>query len=85
MTSTHSDIHQEQSVPSGPSPISTISVAVAESEESIDYRMERSEAPPRPLPPHNDYGTLEDSLANCKNLVPKKPKGDFVKFYEKDR
>ncbi|XP_065178970.1 EF-hand domain-containing family member C2-like [Sycon ciliatum] len=57
----------------------------AESEESIDYRMERSEAPPRPLPPHNDYGTLEDSLANCKNLVPKKPKGDFVKFYEKDR
>lgn len=40
---------------------------------------------PRVMPPYNGFGSEEDSLANCINLIPKPPKRDFVKFMEKDR
>ncbi|VDP29253.1 unnamed protein product [Echinostoma caproni] len=36
-------------------------------------------------PPYNGWGSEEDSLANCKGLIPIPPKGDFRKFIEKDR
>ncbi len=37
------------------------------------------------VPPYNGFGSEEDSLATCKQLIPKPPRKDFVKFMEKDR
>ena len=37
------------------------------------------------MPPYNGFGSEEDSLASCQQLIPKPPKRDFVKFMEKDR
>ncbi|KAF5401090.1 EF-hand domain containing 2 [Paragonimus heterotremus] len=36
-------------------------------------------------PPYNGWGSEEDSLANCKGLIPVPPKGDFAKFMSKDK
>lgn len=36
------------------------------------------------LPPHNGYGTLEDSQQHCTSLLPKPPKKDFHKLMNKD-
>ncbi|CAD7701459.1 unnamed protein product [Ostreobium quekettii] len=36
------------------------------------------------LPPHNDYGTLEDTQQNCLSLLPKPPKKNFHKLMNKD-
>lgn len=36
------------------------------------------------LPPHNGYGTLEDSQQHCTNLLPKPPKKNFHKLMNKD-
>lgn len=35
-------------------------------------------------PPYNGYGSLEDSLQNCKSLVPSPPKKDMIKMLEND-
>ncbi|VDL98195.1 unnamed protein product [Schistocephalus solidus] len=48
----------------------------------------RTACPQPPLnknPPYNGWGSDEDSLANCKGLIPKPPPKDFVKFMEKDK
>ncbi|CAH8502074.1 unnamed protein product [Dicrocoelium dendriticum] len=39
----------------------------------------------RENPPYNGWGSEEDSLANCKSIIPVAPKGDFVKFMTKDK
>ena len=36
------------------------------------------------MPPYNGYGTEEDSLGNCTRLIPKPPKKDLTKFWNKD-
>lgn len=36
------------------------------------------------LPPHNGYGTLEDSQQHCMSLLPKPPKKNFHKLMNKD-
>ncbi|VDD74878.1 unnamed protein product [Mesocestoides corti] len=50
-------------------------------------------APPKPDcghppqkedPPYNGWGTDEDSLTNCRSLLPVPPPTDFAKFMEKD-
>lgn len=41
---------------------------------------------PQPsLPPHNGFGSQEDSKQNCVMLVPKPPKKDFLKLMNKDQ
>ena len=35
--------------------------------------------------PFNGWGTEEDSLRNCNNLIPKAPTQDIAKFLAKDR
>lgn len=37
------------------------------------------------LPPHNGFGSLEDSKQNCIMLIPKPPKKDFLRLMNKDR
>ena len=39
----------------------------------------------REMPPFNGYGTEEDSIGNCRNVIPKAPQRDFVKFMAHDR
>ncbi|KAA0190063.1 EF-hand domain-containing family member C2, partial [Fasciolopsis buskii] len=39
----------------------------------------------REIPPYNGWGSEEDSLANCKGLIPVPPKGDFAKFVAMDK
>lgn len=36
------------------------------------------------LPPYNGFGTVEDSIGSCKNLVLKPPKRDFNKLFENE-
>jgi len=36
------------------------------------------------IPPHNGFGSLEDSMQNCLALVPQPPKKDFIKMLEND-
>ncbi|KAJ8270496.1 hypothetical protein GJAV_G00115530 [Gymnothorax javanicus] len=38
----------------------------------------------RELPPYNGFGSLEDSLQNCKFLIPEPPKKDLLKMLEND-
>jgi len=52
----------------------------------VDHRVNRIDvAPPPelvpevPLPPYNGFGDQQDSVENCKHLVPKPPKKDFHK------
>ena len=37
------------------------------------------------IPPYNGFGSEEDSLGYCFNLMPKPPQRDFVKFMAHDR
>ena len=36
-------------------------------------------------PPYNGFGGEEDSLGNCKDLIPKPPRKNFIQFMEKDK
>jgi EF-hand domain-containing protein 1 len=36
------------------------------------------------IPPYNGYGSVEDSLGSCRNLVLKPPKKDFIKMLENE-
>jgi len=36
------------------------------------------------IPPHNGFGSLQDSLQNCLSLVAQPPKKDFIKMLEND-
>ncbi len=38
---------------------------------------------PRELPPYNGFGQEEDTVGNCKALIPKPPKKDLTKFFDK--
>ncbi|XP_060762526.1 EF-hand domain-containing protein 1-like [Neoarius graeffei] len=38
----------------------------------------------RVIPPYNGFGSLEDSLQNCRNLIPQPPKKDLIKLLEND-
>ena len=40
--------------------------------------------PPRTLPPHNGFGSPEDSLQSCLSLVPQPPRKDVLKMLEND-
>ena len=42
-------------------------------------------AVPRIMHAYNGFGTEEDSLATCVDLVPKPHKKDFIKFMQHDR
>lgn len=48
-------------------------------EEEYEYRI-----PSARLPPHNGYGTEEDSLGSVKHLVPRVPRKDFHKLLKYD-
>ena len=37
------------------------------------------------VPPHNGFGSDEDSLGNCLSLLPKPPKRDFSRFMALDK
>lgn len=37
------------------------------------------------VPPHNGFGSEEDSLSNCYNLIPKPPKLDMAKMFAYDK
>ena len=37
------------------------------------------------IPPHNGFGSDEDSLGNCLSLLPKPPKRDFGRFMQLDK
>lgn len=65
--------------------LAAIPFCVSENEEAIQYRGDKLPPVPRSLPPHNRFGDPEDAIQNCKFLIPKAPKKDFLKFYEKDR
>ncbi|GAB4821744.1 hypothetical protein N2152v2_008790 [Parachlorella kessleri] len=51
----------------------------------IDVSEPRKPLPKPSLPPHNGYGSLEDSLQNCVKLVPTAPKRDLLALMNKDR
>ncbi|CAJ1078908.1 EF-hand domain-containing family member C2 [Xyrichtys novacula] len=51
----------------------------------VQYKAPPDPKPPRMMPPYNGFGSEEDSLGFCKNLLPKPPQRDFHKFMEKDR
>lgn len=52
---------------------------------AINYKEGFEGSRAREIPPYNGFGSEEDSMANCLNLIPKPPKRDFVKFMQKDR
>jgi len=39
---------------------------------------------PRAVPPHNGFGSDDDSLGNCLSLMPKPPRRDFARFMQLD-
>lgn len=39
----------------------------------------------RVLPPYNGFGIYEDTVQNCKSLLPQPPKKDVLKFMKLDR
>ena len=39
---------------------------------------------PRAVPPHNGFGSDDDSLGNCLSLMPKPPRRDFTRFMQLD-
>lgn len=43
------------------------------------------EIPPSKTPPHNGYGTEEDSMGSVKHLIPRVPRKDFHKLLKFDR
>eukprot|EP00899_Mesostigma_viride_P022957 jgi/Mesvir1/3846/Mv19812-RA.1 len=51
----------------------------------IDVSEEAPALPQAAVPPHNGFGSREDTLQNCISLVPKPPKKDFHKLMEKDK
>jgi len=53
--------------------------------KSITYKTDPASSKSKEIPPYNGFGSEEDSLCNCLNLIPKPPKRDFIKFMEKDR
>lgn len=56
-----------------------------EDSQPVQYKTLPAPKPPRTVPPYNGFGSEEDSLGSCLNLLPKPPKKDFRKFMEKDR
>lgn len=51
--------------------------------EMQDGHMEAEQPPTAILPPYNGYGSLEDSAENCKHLIPRPPKKDYNKLFQK--
>jgi hypothetical protein len=41
--------------------------------------------PANPVPPHNGYGTEEDSIGNVLKLMPNPPKADMYKIFDNDQ
>eukprot|EP00210_Caulerpa_lentillifera_P006079 g5808.t1 len=52
---------------------------------TIDITLDEKRHIKPALPPHNGFGSLEDSKQNCIMLIPKPPKKDFLKLMNKDR
>lgn len=50
----------------------------------IDIKEETTELRTPSLPPHNGFGSREDTKQNCVMLIPKPPKKDFLKLMNKD-
>lgn len=50
----------------------------------IPFPDESKPGAPREVPPYNGFGSEDDSLANCKDLIPKPPKKDLAKFFDKE-
>uniref|UniRef100_A0A1Y1MR06 DM10 domain-containing protein n=3 Tax=Photinus pyralis TaxID=7054 RepID=A0A1Y1MR06_PHOPY len=46
---------------------------------AIPYKPKPKEPPPRPVPPHDGLGTLEDSIQNTKYFLPQPPRKDVVR------
>ncbi len=52
--------------------------------DAIPLKKARPNVMYNPVPPHNGYGTAEDSLGYCYNLQPKPPKFDMKKMFKQD-
>ena len=52
---------------------------------AIDVMEPVKPAPVRSLPPHNGFGSAEDSAQNCLNLLPRPPRKDIYKLVQKHR
>lgn len=50
----------------------------------IPFPEEAKPAASQEIPPYNGYGAEEDSLQNCVSLIPKPPKKDLTKFFDKE-
>ena len=50
----------------------------------IDIESPQSSLRQPELPPYNGYGTIEDSIQNCRSLIPQPPKKDFIRMLEND-
>ena len=55
------------------------------SEATVDVEEKAPEAPKIKPPPHNGFGSEEDSLSSFMFLTPKVPRRDFVKLVENDK
>lgn len=57
---------------------------VEEDFQEIEETKREYVIPKNPIPPHNGYGTEEDSLGSIKYLVPRKPRKDYIKLLKYD-
>lgn len=51
----------------------------------VEYRKKDKTVLEIKFPPYNGFGSEEDSLSNCKSIIPKPPQKNFMKFMEKDK
>lgn len=51
----------------------------------VDCKKENNIVRDSHYPPYNGFGSEEDSLSNCKSIIPKPPQKNFMKFMEKDK
>lgn len=54
-------------------------VLCIEQEPRIKVEEDKRSQPPRPMPPHDGFGTLEDSLQNTFTVMPRPPRKDVLK------
>lgn len=46
---------------------------------AIEYKPKQKSLPPKTMPPHDGFGTLEDSLQNTVSFLPKPPRKDVIR------
>lgn len=50
-----------------------------EQKPPLEYKPKPKSTPPKPMPPHDGIGTLEDSLQNTLTFLPKPPRKDVIR------